>query len=165
MKKLVVLMLVLGLATMANAVYTGTGLSGDASGDNNVGAGNIDLGITDGAADTYLAVGIIGDGAITIASAAVTGLAVDLIGTFADLGLEGTYGQGFIYGYVDSSIPYEYPDGEWMSVNYSGAVNGDVITFYETDGETYVFLDSVTIPEPMTLALLGLGGLFLRRKS
>ena len=43
-----------------------------------------------------------------------------------------------------------------------------VISLYEYDYVTAVLVDQVTIhqaPEPMTMALLGLGGLFLRRRK
>jgi hypothetical protein len=55
--------------------------------------------------------------------------------------------------------------GEHVTVNiaYSGA-GETVLNLYADDGAT--LLDSATIlPEPMSLMLLGLGGLFLRRRK
>ena len=56
--------------------------------------------------------------------------------------------------------------GDHIQVNISGISEGSsVLGLYDSDGVT--LLDSATInviPEPMTIALLGLGGLFLRRR-
>ena len=57
--------------------------------------------------------------------------------------------------------------GDHIQVNVIGISEGSsVLNLYASDGVT--LLDSATvnvIPEPMTIALLGLGGLFLRRRS
>ena len=56
--------------------------------------------------------------------------------------------------------------GDHVQVNVAGVSEGSsVLNVYANDGTT--LLDSATInviPEPMTIALLGLGGLFLRRR-
>ena len=50
----------------------------------------------------------------------------------------------------------------WFTVKYTGNVD-DVVQVYETAAEVYVGPMTI-IPEPMTIALLGLGGLFLLRR-
>ena len=54
--------------------------------------------------------------------------------------------------------------GDWFTVQYSGSV-GDILTVEENPGSVFVGTLEVLVPEPMTIALLGLGGLFLRRKK
>ncbi len=59
--------------------------------------------------------------------------------------------------------------GPQFTINYSGGVSGDTaaISLF-VDPEYGVQADSVAItiiPEPMTVILLGLGGLFLRRRK
>ncbi|MFA5422466.1 MAG: PEP-CTERM sorting domain-containing protein [Phycisphaerae bacterium] len=61
-----------------------------------------------------------------------------------------------------------YPEveaGDWFSIGYTGEV-GDVIDIYDYAVSDTVPIGSVTVtPEPMTIALLGLGGLLLRRRK
>ena len=56
--------------------------------------------------------------------------------------------------------------GDHIQVNIIGVSEGSsVLTLYANDGVTVLDTASITvIPEPMTIALLGLGGLFLRRR-
>lgn len=59
--------------------------------------------------------------------------------------------------------------GPQFTINYSGGVLGDTVTIsLFVDPEYGVPADSVAItiiPEPMTVILLGLGGLFLCRRK
>jgi len=161
MKKLLVLVLVLAVSAIANA---------DLVGSLTLDEGIVSLNIMGSPADPFYAIAIQGAGTLSgFAAPALVGS--DVAGSpamsFAGLDLVETYGNGVIWTFVDSSDPYVFPDGTWLTAVLSGAVAGDVITGYQYDAENdaFIALGSVTIvPEPITVALLGLGGLFIRRK-
>jgi len=157
MKKLLALILVLGLATTANAVITGS-----LTGDSTVGAGSMQANVAGGDV-TYMAIEIVGTGTITISLGAAAPSDCEIAGTPGDVGLSGT---GELWGMADFSSPYVYTDGVWFDIDYSGAVEDDVVNFWDMGpgADAPNLLGSITIPEPITLALLGLGGLFIRRK-
>lgn len=167
MKKLLILTLVLGMASMASAASI-TGLVGTLNGDDNPGAGAITLDVvpTDPHTqlDTYLVVTIMGSATLTSGLGTAAPESSGLVGTMADLGLASTYGDGDLYVMASTTSPANYATGTWIDVSYTGAVDGDVIAAYESDGASFALLDSVTIPEPATIALLCLGGLLLRKK-
>lgn len=57
--------------------------------------------------------------------------------------------------------------GKWFEVDFHCTLEGDVY-IYLTDGTGYVIEDAILVhqvPEPMAIMLLGLGGLFLRRRK
>jgi len=64
------------------------------------------------------------------------------------------------------SPPWNAAIGDWYSVAYSGSV-GDSIAVYDYNVSSYTAIGYliVKVPEPMTIALLSLGGLFLRRRK
>ena len=54
---------------------------------------------------------------------------------------------------------------DWFTIAYNGSV-GDVMTIYDYAVSATVPIGTkVVIPEPISIALLGLGGLFLRRRK
>jgi hypothetical protein len=57
--------------------------------------------------------------------------------------------------------------GDHLVINIAGLSEGTTtLNLYASDGTTLLESASITVvPEPMTIALLGLGGLFLRRRK
>jgi len=177
MKKLVVLILVLGLATMANAALTlsvGTDtLDPDGvntttisiSGDGLTPGGSFYLGIDAGSAGT----GVLDlDGTITWTYTGGTKntLMIDDTEAAAAFNVTNPFTNVEMGDYpLPPTVPIAL-DGLLVSgIGFTCTGVGDVnLMLY--DGEINL-LDSIVIsqvPEPITLALLGLGGLFIRRK-
>jgi len=167
MKKLLILMLVLGLASSASAA-----ISLDPSGAIDVPAGSYSLNvfsddtmpyerflaITDATYGDLTAIAILGTAG---GDAAVTSLGAML-----------TYDSVWSVNAVDMNPdpdPGDIVAGTnhfTATVGFTGADIGQNLTIELLDGSLNV-LDSMTyngIPEPMTIALLGLGGLFLLRR-
>jgi hypothetical protein len=168
MKKVLVVMLVLGLASAANAAMTAASQIGPE-------------GIMESEVGTVL-IGNDADGPyagwLEIADPTVAMFAAD-----PQVGLAFTQG-GNPNG--DSTSTYWPEFGEWydftvvsldpevlvmagdhISVEVLGVAEGDtVMRLYLDDGATQVGDDIPikVIPEPITIALLGVGGLFLRRR-
>jgi len=82
-----------------------------------------------------------------------------------DAVVDGIPALGSIYSFsfvaVEGLTVIDSVAGTWGSM---GAVPGQTDTYGEGWGLAYEEIN-VVVPEPMTMALLGLGGLFLRRRS
>jgi hypothetical protein len=185
MKKLLVLALVLSMATMANAALT---LQINVSG----GIHNPDGSITMAPSD-HLVIGITtpmgilvdedqGD-FIMVASTQLAsvsggvinnalvwwgnGLANDAAGAGAPVpeGTNGVWGGVYLFGYVIPAASTLFSEIDF----HCEAIGDTTLTIYSHDwGTTTGTLSEVVIhqiPEPITLSLLGLGGLFLRRRK
>ena len=176
MKKLLVLALVLSMATMASATLT---ITGAPAGDMTVGD-TFALSIySDGGtlANDAIDMTISGPGSLDI-SAGINyqdgGSTVDDGFGWFDPGPES--GEVWItFGKMPTGDPPVYPaimtgtalDGFVFTCTGEGDVtlvlfgeNGGIENPYST-----VVIHQVLVPEPMTMGLLGLGGLFLRRRS
>ena len=162
MKKLVVLTLVMAVASGANAALTLVDVPTDPI---NIGE-SITILVNNSDDGAYA-------GWLQITDQAVADYDGDPVFTAAG----DTAGQSIMELYVDdpgwytftvSSLDPANPivAGDHIQVNIVGISEGSsVLGLYDSDGVT--LLDSATvnvIPEPMTIALLGLGGLFLRRR-
>lgn len=173
MKKLVALILVLGLATMANAAMT-LSLSNTES---LVESDTLDISIS-GDGDTPMGVFFLGIDTGGPGSLNVDNVSWHYIGDTTIVGWSDDSDTAAFLG-VDNpfvnlemgDFPAEGDPDPLTGLLVHGIIFhcdgvGDVtVSLYDGEGG---FLDSVTIaqiPEPMTLALLGLGGLFIRRKK
>ncbi len=64
-------------------------------------------------------------------------------------------------------IDGETADGLWVTLNFTAGAGGEVYTFTRLDNsfiETTDIKTTTVLPEPMTMTLLALGGLMVRRK-
>lgn len=71
----------------------------------------------------------------------------------------GTYPQWWTVQSADISSPYSIASGNQYEVTIKGLAIGSETLYVGSDALT------VTVPEPITIALLGLGGLLLRRRK
>lgn len=184
MKKVLVTLLVLGLASAANA-----GLS------LNVDGNTTDMNLTDTATLSIVGADPVPDsdapwifvqsGAVSInggtlvyggslssyqdaeSAAADSGMSVgDLLTAMADFGFPGLSDLSFATLADGSATPAALTgtlvDGITLTADAEGS---SVVTLLNGDFTVADSFTATVIPEPMTIALLGLGGLFLRRRK
>jgi len=166
MKKLLVLILVVGLASVSygslvpvasnfTAVLSGTTLT--ISSLVAVAAGsNMNVGLYDlSGTHTFTSPAILGSPA--------TAGSLRAIAVFNSE--EDGYGTDFWGGSTGLESPaWDAAAGAWYTLTYSGNV-GDALDV-ENVANNYASVGTIYVtPEPMTLSLLGLGGLFLRRRK
>lgn len=168
MKKLLILMLVLGMATVANAALSAIPVTDgivtwDVVGDQIVGYGNA-IGLYDG--ELYPNTGLISPADTDIGTGeGRTVVAGDAAKITADTAFPGGY-----YTYtIDqiAGISQNQSVGDWFMFDIAWVDSGDgkmYVDVYNASAEWAVVGTLEIIPEPMTIALLGLGGLFLLRR-
>jgi len=163
MKKLIVLTVILGLATVANAglVSTNSVVTGGVTWS--VAADQL-VGVSDSVTANQGGYGV-GDptGGIT-----VTGYSLpeDVPGQMNAGDLAGIADSTLWDGYdlsAGGSVVYQPIAGDWFVFDLSGTSGN--IDIYDYDVSVYTPAGTLNIiPEPATIALLGLGGLLLRRR-
>lgn len=174
MKKLLVLLLVLGVASSANAALTLVSSAGNSLDPTGVTFPNTTV------ISIYNDTEAPGQGLLTYLTIAAADpgswAGTDVINVPPALGGTNTY-----YGVVDPGIGLvdiwqsnlgvasteDYGIGNLASFDFMCTGEGDVTITMLADDLTTV-IDSIRIaqvPEPITFALLGLGGLFLRRRK
>ena len=183
MKKLLVFVLVLGMASLANAAIVGDlelRIGGNAVDEYDVGvlpADITDISITNneaissGGLEGYFILISETGNAFDINSAVILNTDLFLDATGLDelevphpTGMDGVFGGVFNYGttYAVDTVLFD---------DIKLTVNGSTLSIYEiniNEAEAWVLGDMMDeiniIPEPMTITLLGLGGLLIRRK-
>lgn len=178
MKKLLSLVLVLALASLANAMVLSISVGGDINLQEITVAPSTELvldihsgGFLQGEG-RYLGLVAIGPG--TISGGIVTPPAPDATEVLGPEWAELYPGQG-MYGYIDTfstAASYSAPAGTYFDqILFHCDGPGDVLVqlITTTDFVEYAVVDQLVIhqivPEPATMALLSLGGLLLRRKK
>ena len=165
MKKFLILMLVLGFASSASALT----VTLSPSGDQPLGTGAYDVYVvsdTDTEGYSYLVALLSKDyGTITgVTALSNAGQDASVVGYGDGMG----YFDVFSIEAADMSEPFDSVlAGQQfqIGINYTGAAVGEDLTLVLMNGSLQT-LSSTTfqVPEPMTVALLGLGGLFLLRR-
>lgn len=157
MKKVLVLTLVLGLVGIANATVSLVPA-----------AGTINVGDT-------ITISVVSDS--TDAYGGWLELTDNGIGSFGDLvilpkaGVDAAKDFTFApwWSFEAKSFNPAAPivAGDHFTIDFTGTAEGAAsLTLYEFDGATVIQTVGIdVVPEPMTLGLLGLGGLFLRRRK
>ena len=166
MKKLLVLMLVLGMASAASAAI------GDLTLNAKLDLSGVTLDGTMAATDAEaFHVLIVSEGIVSpldstglgTAAPSLAGYSADSSGWIGVIPFTAGYTGG---SWIMANAPGEaFLTGDYLDlgVAYTGQAWVEAWYFDEGSGATG-FINSVLLPEPMTIALLGLGGLFMLRR-
>jgi len=176
MKKILILMLVLGLVSIANATVTMELYEADGttpvSGDCIVGSSYV-LAVEGASADAGASLGLYGS-TYTAADWANLGAGGQSAATKLDTGdLSYINWVASWYGYDmladDTGMGSGVSTGTWFTIDLTGLAEGtysfDLLDYGMGSAVIASESGNVVIPEPITIALLGLGGLFLRRRK
>ena len=162
MKKLLVLMLVLGLVSAANAVLSLSVNSGDPGEEITINPSDeIILDVSSDNSDGYSFWMYVYD--IPVRTLSNPRL---MQGNISAINLMGTFGGYDYFGVTIADSGGALVPGTGFEVDFHCDGPGDVLVELLAFSD-YALLDTLVIhqPEPMTIALLGLGGLFLRRRK
>jgi hypothetical protein len=170
MKKLLVLVLVLSMATLANAALVltidgpATLLTGE-TGTYTIGYSGADLGLVSSDVDVIATLGSIGGGAGITTNRDV---ALDVFGIN---GATGNYECAIINDVLATDLGSPLMSFQFTAGMVTGPAviqlldNGQMDTTWTIiEGAVLPTMNVMITPEPMTLGLLALGGLFIRRK-
>jgi len=162
-KKLLVLMLVLGLVSVANAVLSLTVDGGDSGAETTIiPSDDIVVGIYSDNSIGYGCWILFYDGARTIHARQPFPM-----GDLSSIGLQGHYANYNYYYVTVADSQGNLVPGIGFEVDYHADGLDDILV--ELYDESYTtILDTLVVhqvPEPITIALLGLGGLLLRRRK
>ena len=162
MKKLMILVLVFGLASVTNAALV-------LSVDGNTDVTEITIAPSDEITiDVYSPLAGVDQFWVNVkgpASLAGTGT-VYAAAPSTMVADNGTYGPSWIHGYMTTPVTTAAVGVWWDEVLHCDGEGDVIVDLYDSTGMTII--DSILIhqiPEPITIALLGLGGLFLRRRK
>ncbi len=161
MKKLLVLLMVLGMASMANAALVTSNVTWDVVGTQLIGTGtamgDVDIALALGAGAYADPTGVIALDATT--NGANTRGVMAIAGNNAKInpysGMLRVLGGDV--GEPEDAIQVI---GEWYRLDIIGE---GTIQLYDV-GNNWASLGTIEVPEPMTMSLLGLGGLSLLRR-
>jgi hypothetical protein len=172
MKKLLTMLAVLAMATVANAALVLDPVEADSATGLNLQSDPIDA--DDGVQALFLAVGG-GGGALdagTLVYAGGLSAITDFTGVDPDFtaAVEGVIGEAptriDMIELFDNAIPSAPVMGVVVSYGVTDATDPDGTMVHLLNFDTLEIMNSAKIvPEPITIALLGLGGLFLRRRK
>jgi len=165
MRRLFVLILVLGLASAANAVFIQ--VDGQV-GDSFEVQENATITVVGEDTSSWLGYIVVEDGSGGVLSTAVTLDAAGNIGAASPYS-EAGWGTGYelTVGMSPGGVP-AIGAGPQFTIGFTGAVGSTARVSLFLDPEFTIPVASVlltVVPEPMTVLLLGLGGLFLPRRK
>ena len=168
MKKLLVLTLVLALASVASAALTTTVLVNGSAFNMATGTAAVGDTVTVKVGNDVASAG--GTTSLSMNADAAESGTIALLGTWM---LPGTGSAASADG--SGGIDFDWADGtiglnvtgDWCQAVFDipAATSEVVLSFSGTMFDATPTGGTITVPEPMTIALLGLGGLFLRRRK